>query len=71
MSWLTTAAVCERYDVGPRTVYRWTEQGILPQPVRFNGHYKYWNREELDARDKAHVAAARPTARQLLDQARP
>jgi DNA-binding transcriptional MerR regulator len=67
MSWLDSAAVCERYNISTRTLSRWTDQGLLPAPVYFNRR-KYWSREQLETRDKARLAVSQPTARQMIDR---
>lgn len=67
MTWLNSAAVCERYNISPRTLYRWTDLGLLPDPVQFNKR-KFWSREQLDACDRARLAVAQPSARQMLDE---
>jgi predicted site-specific integrase-resolvase len=50
---LNTKRVRNRYgDISDRTVDRWTKSGELPPPCYINGQ-KYWNEDELDARDEA------------------
>jgi DNA-binding transcriptional MerR regulator len=66
MTWLNSAAVCERYNISPRTLYRWTAQCLLPEPVRFNSR-KFWSVEQLDKLDQARLAVSQPTAREMLD----
>lgn len=48
---LNTRAVCGRYGVCNETIRRWTEAGILPPPMWING-LKFWDEEELEARDR-------------------
>ena len=36
-----TRTIAERHKVCIRTVERWVEAGILPQPMRINGR-KFW-----------------------------
>jgi hypothetical protein len=36
-----TRTIAERHKVSIRTVERWTEAGILPQPLRIRGR-KFW-----------------------------
>lgn len=36
-AFLTTAGLGKLFDVSPRTVRRWTEQGYIPKPVRVGG----------------------------------
>ena len=51
---LTARALCERYGVVSKTIDRWTETGILPQPMRIN-RYRYWDLAELEAFDHARM----------------
>jgi DNA-binding transcriptional MerR regulator len=54
---LTTRMVCERYGITDRTVDRWTESGILPQPMRIN-NVRYWDEAEVEQRERARIAGA-------------
>ena len=36
-----TRTIAERHQVSIRTVERWTDAGILPQPLRIRGR-KFW-----------------------------
>jgi hypothetical protein len=36
-----TRTIAERHKVSVRTIERWTEAGILPQPLRIRGR-KFW-----------------------------
>ena len=47
---LTSRALQERYGVVDRTIDRWVESGVLPQPMRIN-KIRYWDLEEIEARD--------------------
>jgi predicted DNA-binding transcriptional regulator AlpA len=47
---LTSRALQERYGVVDRTIDRWVETGVLPQPMRIN-KIRYWDLEEIEARD--------------------
>jgi DNA-binding transcriptional MerR regulator len=53
---LTTRALSERYGVASRTIDRWTETGILPQPMRIN-QVRYWDLAEIEAFDRVRSAA--------------
>jgi predicted DNA-binding transcriptional regulator AlpA len=44
----------ERYSVSDRTIDRWSEDGILPKPIKI-GRLRYWREEELDAFDEART----------------
>ena len=70
MSWLNSAAVCQRYQIGSRTLYRWVAHGVLPEPVYMRGR-KYWPVEQLDACDQARMAVSQPSARQMIDRVQP
>ena len=51
--YLGIRAVCERYSISPRTVWRWIRKGILPEPIYFDGPSSggRWPVDELDRRD--------------------
>jgi predicted site-specific integrase-resolvase len=52
---LTTRKLAEQNAVSIRTVERWTDAGILPQPMRINGR-KFWpanTKPKLDAPEGA------------------
>jgi DNA-binding transcriptional MerR regulator len=54
---LTARALQERYGVVDRTLDRWVESGILPEPMRIN-HRRYWDEAEIEARDRARSTLA-------------
>lgn len=54
---LTARALQERYGVVDRTLDRWVEFGILPEPMRIN-HRRYWDEDEIEARDRARSMRA-------------
>jgi hypothetical protein len=47
-----TRTIAERHKVSIRTVERWVEAGILPQPLRIRGR-KFWPRGTLAKTDTA------------------
>jgi len=47
-----TRVVAKRHQVCIRTVERWVEAGILPQPMRINGR-KFWPAGTVAKRDAA------------------
>ena len=51
---LTSRALQERYGVVDRTIDRWVESGVLPQPMRIN-KIRYWDLEEIEARDSQRL----------------
>jgi predicted DNA-binding transcriptional regulator AlpA len=51
---LTSRAMSLRYGVSGKTIDRWTEDGILPSPMRIN-NVRYWDEEEVDQRDRERM----------------
>ena len=51
---LTSRALQERYGVVDRTIDRWVESGVLPQPMRIN-KIRYWDLEEIEERDSQRL----------------
>jgi hypothetical protein len=49
---LPARLVCRRYNVVSRTVDRWLEAGILPQPIRVIG-LRYWRLSDLERAERA------------------
>lgn len=47
-AWMTVRDVAELLDVTERTVWRWTRQGKLPQPVRKGKRWTRWNRRTIE-----------------------
>jgi hypothetical protein len=47
-----TKTLAERHQVCIRTIERWTEAGLLPQPLRIRGR-KFWPRGTLAKLDDA------------------
>jgi predicted DNA-binding transcriptional regulator AlpA len=45
--------VCARYGISPSTVWQWTKEGRLPQPVELGPNSRGWFEHELDERDLA------------------
>jgi predicted site-specific integrase-resolvase len=58
---LPTRMICARYGICARTVSRWLEAGILPQPLRVNG-VRYWRQREIEQREASlsREGSARP-----------
>jgi hypothetical protein len=52
--------VAARYGVNIRTVERMTEDDRLPKPV-YRGRIPLYDEEALDASDRVHAVAARPS----------
>ena len=53
---LTSRALKERYGVVGKTIDRWVEAGILPQPMRINKS-RYWDEAELEQVERQRMAA--------------
>jgi DNA-binding transcriptional MerR regulator len=54
---LTSRALQQRYGVVDRTIDRWTEAGILPEPMRIN-KVRYWDEQEIERLDRERSAKA-------------
>lgn len=52
---LNARELCTRYGRAGRTIDRWVEAGVLPQPIYIQGQ-RYWNEAEIDDRDEARKA---------------
>jgi predicted site-specific integrase-resolvase len=48
-----TRVMAEQHRVSIRTIERWTDAGILPQPERINGR-KYWPDGTTPKFDRGH-----------------
>jgi predicted DNA-binding transcriptional regulator AlpA len=57
---LTTRALCERYDVCDRTIDRWVDTGILPEPMYINKR-RYWDEAEVEERERQRMSARADT----------
>jgi len=60
--------VAQRYGVTIRTVERMETDGRLPKP-HYRGRFPLFDEAELDAFDRAFVAAARPTKKAKANRA--
>ena len=58
---LPTRLVCERYCIVDRTINRWIDKGILPEPLRING-LRYWRESELAQREREGMSARKTDA---------
>jgi predicted DNA-binding transcriptional regulator AlpA len=54
---LRASAVAARYSITVRTVDRWLEAGILPEPLRIH-KTRYWDESEIEAMERRHTRAA-------------
>ena len=48
---ITSRVLCERHGVVTRTIDRWVEAGILPEPEYING-IRYWDVDEVEERER-------------------
>jgi predicted DNA-binding transcriptional regulator AlpA len=55
---LPMGALCRRYSVTDRTIDRWLERGILPEPLRIN-RYRYWRVSDLERFEREHLSASK------------
>jgi len=49
--WLRGKKVCERYDCGLSTLYRWVAQGAFPAPKKIGAGASRWSAADLNAYD--------------------
>jgi predicted DNA-binding transcriptional regulator AlpA len=61
-------ALCERYGVVERTIYRWVAAGILPEPMWING-IRFWDDDEIEQRDRDRPRQQRRTVQTDAPQA--
>ena len=58
--WLSTPEVAKRYRVNARTLYKWSDAGLFPKPIKITEvgsarlwllkDLEQWEREKLEAR---------------------
>jgi hypothetical protein len=53
---LPARAVATRYDVCMKSLDRWLEEKILPEPVRIRGR-RYWYEHDLEKLERASVGS--------------
>jgi predicted site-specific integrase-resolvase len=49
-----TRDLCRRYRVSPRTIYRWIDAGILPQPININNRL-FFDDAALDEKERERM----------------
>ena len=49
--------LAERYSISRSTVWRWTRNGLLPQPIQLSKACTRWRLDEIEARDAERQAA--------------
>jgi predicted DNA-binding transcriptional regulator AlpA len=52
---LTSRALQQRYGVVDRTIDRWVQTGILPEPMRIN-KIRYWDEAEIEERERERMS---------------
>lgn len=58
LSTMTSADVARLYTVGLRSVRRWADVGLLPEPTRTGGGHLRWRREDILAQYTAAYVPA-------------
>jgi predicted DNA-binding transcriptional regulator AlpA len=53
---LSLRFVCQRYNVADRTIDRWLESKILPEPIRIN-RLRYWRLSDLERFERERLNA--------------
>lgn len=48
--------LAERYSVAHRTIWRWSKNGTLPEPVRMSGACTRWDLAEVEAKEAERAA---------------
>ena len=48
---LSVTQMAERYSVSPDTIWRWSQAGYIPKPVKINRQVTRWRLDEVEARD--------------------
>jgi hypothetical protein len=59
---LPMRAMVDRYSVTERTIDRWLDSGILPEPLRING-IRYWRLGELELRERERMGSQTPKSK--------
>jgi predicted DNA-binding transcriptional regulator AlpA len=52
---ITCRVLQQRYGVSDRTIDRWLETGILPEPLRIN-KVRYWDEAEIETAERKRMA---------------
>lgn len=50
-TYLSDVQLAERYGVARSTIWRWTDLGILPQPVKISAGCTRWSSAAIDRLD--------------------
>jgi len=51
--------VCDRLNIGRSTLYQWIARGEFPAPIKLGRRASAWSLSEIEAWEKARIAAAR------------
>ena len=54
--YVNSRQLAQRYSVTERTIWRWTEQGVLPKPERIGGRTTRWDLAQVDQYDQERNA---------------
>ncbi len=60
--YLSDRTLAKRYDVSRSTIWRWSSEGMLPDPVKINGSTR-WKASAIEEWEKAQEQAPRDTSR--------
>ena len=59
--YLSVTQLARRYSVDRSTIWRWVQDGILPQPFRISDQCTRWRLDEIEKRDaEREIATASP-----------
>lgn len=67
--YVSDSFLAERYSVSRNTVWRWVQQGTIPEPIKFSHGCTRWNLAEVEAREQA-IRAGTSKAIGALSKAR-
>lgn len=56
MEYLSDRTLAKRYDVSRSTIWRWSSEGQLPQPVKIHGTSTRWKLSDLEKWEKGQGA---------------
>jgi hypothetical protein len=55
--YLTKRLLAQRYKRATRTIERWTEEGVLPEPDLVVRKQPYWRRESIERHERERMSA--------------
>ena len=56
-TFVSDAQLATRYSVSRSTIWRWSQSGNLPKPIRLSSCCTRWRLDEIEARDSKRRAA--------------